>query len=59
MHIEAEEVILPHKSLAPVYNLRIELEETSIEELRDALEEALTWTHRVEAYLPISAEATK
>lgn len=58
-HIEAEEVVLPHKSLEPAYNLRIDLEETSIEEVRDAIEEALAWLHRVEAHLPISAEATK
>lgn len=57
----AEEVILPNSGngLEPVLNLELSIEEGTANDVRKALEDALTWFHHVEAHLPGGTEVNR
>lgn len=58
---DADEVILPHNGtgLEPLHNLYVGVEEGAIWEVREALEEALEWFHRIEAQLTGGTEVNR
>lgn len=57
----AEEVILPNSGngFEPVLNFELSIEEGSANDVRKALEDALTWFHHIESQLPGGTELNR